>query len=80
MNVGSDALEERKRRGKGVWDGDYGLGQNYVRGGIDVGSDGLRGARGADGMEGRRVTSILVSELCFKVRLQRRTHADAGEE
>jgi hypothetical protein len=43
-----------------------------------VGSDGLRGIRGADGMDDRRVTSILVSELSFKVRLQRRTHADAG--
>jgi hypothetical protein len=59
MNVGSHALEERKRRGKeGVGDGDYGLGWNYVRDGMVVGRDGLRGVRGADGMDDRRVTLV----------------------
>jgi hypothetical protein len=62
----------------GNGDGDGGLRWNYVRSGIAGGRDGLRGIRGADGMDTRTVTTILVSRSSFRVRLQRRTHADAG--
>ena len=60
-------MEERKRRGKeGVWEGDYGLGLNYVRCGVVGGRDGLRGVRGADGMDNRRVALASCSEIEFQ--------------
>jgi len=42
------------------------LGLNYVRCGIVGGRDGLRGVRGADGMDNRRVALASCSEIEFQ--------------